>query len=187
MEKEKYILEEKKEEFDKVFIKKAEELDKRIENLWSKIISEEKIFNIFKDRENFEDTLNDFKINKFDNGEDEVIFQFIKGNYFDFMHFLNLKKDGTINYSLLESYLDKDNNKDMLNPITDREWEEDMDFTEKELVERQLNYIKEKRNFFIFSEKYGKEIFNRYYSHITNKINMDIEYIDKAIETMEGM
>lgn len=35
MEKEKYILEEKKEEFDKVFIKKAEELDKRIEDLWS--------------------------------------------------------------------------------------------------------------------------------------------------------
>lgn len=101
------------------------------------------------------------------------------------MHFLNLKKDGTIKYSLLESYLDKDNNKDMLEPITDREWEEDIEFKVVDLIERQLNYIKEKRNFFIFSEKYGKEIFNKYYSHITNKINMDVEYIDKAIEMIE--
>lgn len=188
MEKEKYILEEKKDEFNKVFIKKAEELDERIEDLWSKIISEEKLVNIFEDKEDFEDILDNVRIKKFDNGcGDEIIFQFTKDDYYNYMHFLKLKEDGKIDYSLSDFISDKDNNNDMLEPITDREWEEGMDFTEKELVERQLNYIKEKKNFFIFSEKYGKEIFNKYYSHITNKINMDIEYIDKAIKTMEEM
>ena len=187
MEKEKYILEEKKEEFNKVFIKKAEELDEKIEDLWKEIIPEKKIVNIFKDGENFEITSNDFKFNKFDNDDDEVIFQFIEGDNYDFMNFLKIKENGTINYNLLYSYLDKDENYEMLDPITDREWEEDIEFTVSELVERQLNYLKEKRNFFIFSEKYGKGIFNKYYSHIKNKIDKEISYIEKAIEEIGDM
>lgn len=42
MGKEEYILEEKKKEFDKAFMRKAEELDEKIEDLWSKIIPEKK-------------------------------------------------------------------------------------------------------------------------------------------------
>lgn len=187
MGKEEYILEEKKKEFDKAFMRKAEELDEKIEDLWSKIIPEKKIVNIFKDGENFEITSNDFKFNKFDNDKNEVIFQFIKGEDCDFINLIKLKKDGTISYNLLESYLDKDENYEMLDPITDREWEEEIEFTTSELIERQLNYLKEKRNLLIFSEKYGKGVFKKYYSNIENKIDKEISYIEKAIEEIGDM
>lgn len=187
MEKEKYILEEKKKEFNRVFIKKAEELDEKIEDLWKEIIPEKKIVNIFKDGEDFEITSNDFKFNKFDNDEDEVIFQFIKGEDCDFINFIKLKKDGTINYNLLESYLDKDKNYEMLDPVPDREWAEGIEFTVSELIERQLSYLKEKRKFFTFSEKYGKRVFKKYYFNIENKIDKEISYIEKAIEEIGDM
>lgn len=184
MGKEEYILEEKKKEFDKAFMRKAEELDEKNRRPMEQNHTREKIVNIFKDGENFEITSNDFKFNKFDNDKNEVIFQFIKGEDCDFINLIKLKKDGTISYNLLESYLDKDENYEMLDPVTDREWEEEIEFTTSELIERQLNYLKEKRNFFIFSEKYGKGVFKKYYSNIENKINKEI---DSMIKEVEGM
>lgn len=188
METQIYILKEKRDEFDKVFIKKAEELDKRIENLWSKIISEEKLINIFEDKEDFEDTLDDVRIKKFDNGyRDEIIFQFTKGDDYNYMHFLKLKEDGKIDYNLSDFISDKDNNNDMLDPRTDREWEEDIEFKVVDLVQRQMNYIKEKKDFLTFSEKQGEEIFNKYYSHLESKINKEMKEIDNMIKEIEKM
>lgn len=185
MNKEKQIIKEKKKEFDEVFIKKAEELDKKIEKLWSKIISEEKLINIFEDREDFVDTLGDMKLNKFDNGDGyEVVFKFTQGLDFDYIHLISLENNGKVKYTLLDSYLDKDKNEDMLNPVTDREWEEDMDFSVRELVKRQLDYVREKREFLIFTKTHGQEIFDKYYSHIMNRINRNVEYIDNMIEEM---
>ena len=78
-------------------------------------------------------------------------------------------------------------NEDVLDPITDSEYEFGVEISNKEIIDRKMKFFRTKANFLKFSKEYGKTIFDKYYKLVEDKTNDNVNYIDKAIDEINDI
>ena len=183
-------IEMKEKEFNEVFLAKCEEIDKKIENIWNEIISDEKRDNIYRESNDYEVKLNEMWLNVYKTYDEDSIalFDFTNTENDDFVNCLNVSNEEPYIRYFAANVADIEiSNEDMLDPIKDSEYEFGVEVTAKEIVNRKMNFLKTKLQFLEFSKKHGKEIFDKYYNLIEDKINDNIAYIDEAIEEINNI
>lgn len=181
----------KEKEFDKIFLQKCEEIDKKIEDIWNKIITDEKRDNICSEPNDYQVKLDEVWVNVFkmyDDDESDAIFKFTDRKNDDFINSIQVSKEEPhIKYYLAKMADVEITNDDMLDPITDSEYEFGINISSKELINRKMNFFRTKAKFLEFSKEKGEEIFNKYYKLIEDKTNDNIKYIDEVIDEMNDI
>lgn len=179
-------------EFDKVFLEKCEEVDNKILEIWNEIISEDKKEIIYKIGDEYEVRLDKVWLNalKMYYADSDGVLQFINIDNQENLHFIQISDDENshfLQYYISMSGRDETSNEDMLDPITDSEYEFGIDVTTEEIINRKMAFLQAKVIFLEYSKKHGKEIFDKYYELVDEKMNRQVKYIENAMNDVKNI
>ncbi len=180
----------KENQFNQVFLAKCEEIDKKIENIWNEIITDEKKDNIYNESNDYEVNIDKMWLNVYKTYEENsnALFDFTNTENDKYVNCLNVSnKNPYIRYFTANVADIEISNEDMLDPITDSEYEFGVNVTLKEVIDRKIEFLQVKAEFLKYSKEYGKTIFDKYYKLIEDKINNNINYIEKSIDDINNM
>lgn len=180
----------KENQFNEVFLAKCKEIDKKIETIWNEIISEEKRNNIYKESNDYQIQLDEIGLNVFiiHDENSDTIFKFIDTKNDDYINTIKISNEKPyIQYYFTKIADVKVTNIDILDPITDSEYEFGVNVSLKEIIDRKMEFLQVKAEFLKYSTEYGKTIFDKYYKLIEDKINNNINYIEKSIDDINNM